>query len=105
MATLKYIARSKTFRAGNAVQITALHLKEAKDFIVRDVQKFIEGELKKSSNKGGRRGHYNKGDFCLVQSPHREQVSKQRRLPKRKSSFDRSFKMACKDLQPVMSFS
>ena len=53
VATWKYIARSKTFRAGNALQITALHLKEAEDFI-------IEGDLKKSSNKGGRRAHYAK---------------------------------------------
>ena len=43
--------------------------------------------------------------FCGVQSPHRAQVSKQRWLPKLKSSFDRSFKMACKGLQSVMSFS
>ena len=60
MARLKNIARSKPFHAGNAVQITALHLKEAEDFIVKDVQKSIEGELKKSSNKGGRGGRYAK---------------------------------------------
>ena len=60
VARLKNIARSKTFRAGNAVQITALHLKEAEDLIVKDVQKSIEGELKKSSNKGGRGGCYAK---------------------------------------------
>ena len=60
VARLKNIARSKTFHAGNAVQITALHLKEAEDFIVKDVQKSIEGELKKSSNKGGRGGRYAK---------------------------------------------
>ena len=29
----------------------ALHQKEAEDFIVRDVQKSIDGELKKGSNK------------------------------------------------------
>ena len=58
VARLKNIARSKTFHAGNAVQISAPHQKEAEDFIVRDVLKSIEGELKKSSNKGGRRGHY-----------------------------------------------
>ena len=43
--------------------------------------------------------------FCSVQSPHRAQVSKQRWLPKPKSSFDRSFKMAWKGLQSVISFS
>ena len=32
VARLKNIARSKTFHAGNAVQITALHLKEAEDY-------------------------------------------------------------------------
>ena len=57
VARLKNIARSKTFRAGNAMQITAQHLKEAEDFIVKDVQKSIEGKLKKSSNKGGKGGH------------------------------------------------
>lgn len=60
VATLKYIARSKTFRAGNAVQMTALHLKEAEDFMVTDVQKFFDCALKTSINKGGRRGHYAK---------------------------------------------
>ena len=59
-ARFKNIARSKTFGAGNAVQTTALHLKEAEDFIVKDVQKSIQGELKKSSNTGGRGGCYAK---------------------------------------------
>ena len=58
VARLKNIFRSKTSRTGNAVQIAALHLKEAENVIVRDVQKSIDGELMKSSNKGGRRGHY-----------------------------------------------
>ena len=57
VARLKNIARSKTFRAGNAMQITTQHLKEAEDFFVKDIQKSIEGELKTSSNKGGKRGH------------------------------------------------
>ena len=49
--------------------------------------------------------------FCSVQSPHRAKGSKQRWLPKPKSSdqvkssFDRSFRMAWKGLQSVMSFS
>lgn len=60
VARLKNIVRSKTSCAGNEVQITALHLKEAENVIVRDVQKSIEGDLKQSSNKGGRRGHYAK---------------------------------------------
>lgn len=50
VARLKNIARSKTFHAG-IMPYCALHQKEAEDFIVRDVQKSIDGELKKGSNK------------------------------------------------------
>ena len=50
VARLKNIARSKTFHAG-IMPYCALHQKEAEDFIVRDVQKSIHGELKKGSNK------------------------------------------------------
>ncbi|KAL9975806.1 hypothetical protein ACROYT_G013011 [Oculina patagonica] len=57
---LKNIARNKTFSAGNAMQVTAQHLKEAEDFVVKKVQKTIECELKKSSSKKGNGGHYAK---------------------------------------------
>lgn len=60
MARLKNIAKSETFRTRNAMQITALHLKEAEDLIVRDVQKSIEVELKKGDNKADRGGHFAK---------------------------------------------
>ena len=58
MARLKNIAKNKTFTAGNAKLLTAQHLKEAEDFVVSDVQKSIEDELKKSSSKRGKGGHY-----------------------------------------------
>ena len=60
VARLKNIARKKTFSAGNAVQVTAQHLKEAEDFVVKNIQKTIECELKKSSSKKGNGGHYAK---------------------------------------------
>ena len=60
VARLKNIARNKTFRAQNAMQVTAQHLKEAEDFVVKNVQKTIEYELKKSSSKKGNGGHYAK---------------------------------------------
>lgn len=60
VARLKNIARSKTI-CMLEMPYCALHQKEAEDFIVRDVQKSIEDvSSKKSSNKGGRRGHYAK---------------------------------------------
>ena len=40
------------------MQVTAQHLKEAEDFVVKNVQKTIECELKKSSSKKGNEGHY-----------------------------------------------
>ena len=58
MARLKNIAKNKTFTAGNAKLLTAHYLKEAEDFVVSDVQKSIEDELKKSSSKRGKGGHY-----------------------------------------------
>ena len=60
VARLKNIARNKTFRAQNAVQVTAQQLKEAEDFVVKNVQKTIECELKKNSSKKGNGGHYAK---------------------------------------------
>jgi len=60
VARLKNIARNKTFRAGNAIHLTAQHLKEVEDFVVMDVQKSIEGELKMSSIKKGKGGRYAK---------------------------------------------
>ncbi|KAL9987899.1 hypothetical protein ACROYT_G002279 [Oculina patagonica] len=60
VARLKNIARNKTFSAVNAMQVTAPHLKEAEDFVVKNVQKTIECELKKSSSKKGNGGHYAK---------------------------------------------
>ena len=51
VARLKNIARSKTFHAGIMPYCAPVHQKEAEDFIVRDVQKSIHGELKKGSNK------------------------------------------------------
>ena len=58
VARLKNIARNKTFSAGNAMQVTAQHLKEAEDFVVKNVQKTIECELKKSSSTKGNGGQY-----------------------------------------------
>ena len=67
VARLKNIARSKTI-CMLEMPYCALHQKEAEDFIVRDVQKSIEDvSSKKSSNKGGRRGHYAKLRPVLVQ--------------------------------------
>ena len=60
VARLKIIARNKTFRAQNVMQVTAQHLKEAEAFVVKNVQKTIECELKKSSSKKGNGGHYAK---------------------------------------------
>ena len=40
------------------MQVTAQHLKEAEDFVVTNVQRTIECELKKSSSKKGNGGHY-----------------------------------------------
>ena len=60
MARLKNIPRNKSFRAQNAMQVAAQHLKEAEDFVVKNVQKTIECELKKSSNKKGNGGHFAK---------------------------------------------
>lgn len=57
---LKNIARNKTFRAGNAMQVTAQHLKDAEDFVVKNIQKTMECELKKSSSKKGHGGRYAK---------------------------------------------
>ena len=53
VARLKSIARNKTFRAQNVMQVTAQHLKEAEAFVVKNVQKTIECELKKSSSTKG----------------------------------------------------
>ena len=58
VARLKNIARNKTFSAGNAMQVTAQHLKEAEDFVVKNVQKTIECELKKSSSTKGNGGQH-----------------------------------------------
>ena len=58
IARLKSIARNKTFSAQNAMQVTTQHLKEAEDFVMKNVQKTIECELKKSSSKKGNGGHY-----------------------------------------------
>ena len=58
IARLKSIARNKTFNAQNAMQVTAKHLKEEEDFVVKNVQKTIECELKKSSNKKRNGGQY-----------------------------------------------
>ena len=60
VARLKNIARNKTFSAGNTMQVTAPHLKEAENFVVKNIQKTIECELKKSSSKKGNGGHYTK---------------------------------------------
>ena len=40
------------------MQVTAQHLKEAEDFVVKNAQKTIECGLKKSSSKKGDGGHY-----------------------------------------------
>lgn len=42
------------------MQVTAQHLKEAEDFAVKNVQKTIECELKKTRKKKGNGGHYAK---------------------------------------------
>ena len=60
VARLKNIARNKTFSAGNAMQVTAQHLKDAEDFVVKNIQKTMECELKKSSSKKGHGGRYAK---------------------------------------------
>ena len=60
VARLKNVARNKTFRAQNAMQVTAQHLKEAEAFVVKNIQKTIECKLKKSSSKKGNGGHYAK---------------------------------------------
>ena len=60
VARLKNIARNKTFSAGNAMQVTAQHLKDAEDFVVKNIQKTMECELKKSSRKKGHGGRYAK---------------------------------------------
>ena len=60
VARLKNIARNKTFSAGNAMQVTAQHLKEAEDFVVKNIQRTIECELKKRNSKKGNGGHYAK---------------------------------------------
>ena len=60
VARWKNIARNKTFRAQNATQVTAQHVKEAEDFVVKNVQKTIECELKKSASKKGNGSHYAK---------------------------------------------
>ena len=60
LARLKNIARNKTFSAGNAMQVTAQHLKDAEDFVVKNIQKTMECELKKSSSKKGHGGRYAK---------------------------------------------
>ena len=58
VARLKNIARNKTFSAGNAIKVTAQHLKEAEDFVVKNVQKTIECELKKSNSTKGNGGQH-----------------------------------------------
>ena len=60
VARLKNIARNKTFSARNARQVTAQHLKDAEDFVVKNIQKTMECELKKSSSKKGHGGRYAK---------------------------------------------
>ena len=45
---------------GNAMQVTAQHLKEAEDFVVKNIQRTIECELKKRNSKKGNGGHYAK---------------------------------------------
>lgn len=60
VARLKNIARNKTFSAGNAVQVAAQHLKDAENFVVKNIQKTMECELKKSSSKKGHGGRYAK---------------------------------------------
>ena len=59
VAKLKNIAKNKSFKALNAMLLSTQHLKEAECFVVVDVQKSIECELRKSSNEG-KGGHYGK---------------------------------------------
>ena len=55
VARLQSIARNKSFSGGKAKFISAQYLKVAENFIVKDFQKSIERELKKSDSKKG--GH------------------------------------------------
>ena len=60
MATLKNIARNKSFSAGNAMQVTKDKDKDKEDFVVKNIQETMECELKKSSSKKGHGGRYAK---------------------------------------------
>ena len=42
------------------MRVTAQHLKDAEDFVVKNIQKTTECELKKSSSKKGHEGRYAK---------------------------------------------
>ena len=48
----------ESFSGGRTVVVGARDLKEAEDFVVKDIQKSLQSEMMKSSRKGGKGGRY-----------------------------------------------
>ena len=73
VARLRGIAQKKSFSGGRTAVISARDLKEAEDFVVKDIQKSLQSEMMKSSRKGGKGGRYkrlhpslDKDDFWVI---------------------------------------
>ena len=58
IARLLSVAKHKSFRGGNTLHITPQLLREAEDFVVKDVQETLEEELVKTDHKGRKGGRY-----------------------------------------------
>ena len=58
IARILSVAKHKSLRGGNTLNITPQLLEEAEDFIVKDVQKTLEEEMAKTDHKGRKGGHY-----------------------------------------------
>ena len=58
VARIRGIFRKKSFAGGRAAEVSAQDLKEAEEFIVRGIQKSLEDEMKKTSQKGVKGGRY-----------------------------------------------
>ena len=58
IARILSVAKHKSLRGGNTLNITPQLLEEAEDFIVKDVQKTLEEEMAKTDHKGRKGGRY-----------------------------------------------
>ena len=58
LARIIGIARYKSFKGGNTLNITPQLLQEAEDFLIRGVQKDLDEEIQKKDTKGRKGGRY-----------------------------------------------